>query len=110
MGLPMGGREEQDYSPRASTLSSLARIVSTKDPAVSKGALGEIRRLANSMPPRNQARILADLPETYMRLGDQGQAGDSVEELIRVAGKLYELDTDMNDPNQACNGMWPLAH
>jgi hypothetical protein len=109
LALPASG-VGGDYSPRSSTLSSLARIVATKDPDVSKAALGEIRRLASSMPARNQARILADLPETYLRLGDRGLARETIEGLIKTAGKLYELDSDMNDPNQAFKGMWPSAN
>jgi hypothetical protein len=54
--------------------------------------------------------MLAELPEIYMWLGDQDEARNSLNELIKIAGKLYSHDSDLNDPNQAFKGMWPSAN
>lgn len=110
MGLPLDIGPESDFSPRTSALSSLARIAATKDPAVSRAALGEIRKMALDMPVRNQAGILAELPAIYLELGQEAQARDSLKELVKVAAKLYSLDSDLDDPNQAFKGMWPSAN
>jgi len=110
MGLPLSTGLEPEYSPRAATLSSLARIAASKNPAVSRAALGEIRKIADNMPARNQAQMLADLPEIYLRLGDEDETRNGLNELVKIAGKLYSHDSDMNDPNQAFKAMWPSAN
>jgi tetratricopeptide (TPR) repeat protein len=110
MGLPVGNGLEPEFDPRASTLNSLAQIAATKDPSVSRAALGEIRKIVNNMPARNQARMLAELPEIYLRLGDQDEARNSLNELVKIAGKLYAEDSNLDDPNQAFKGMWPSAN
>ncbi|PYX76176.1 MAG: hypothetical protein DMG72_05640 [Acidobacteria bacterium] len=108
MGLPLS--LESGFSPRASTLSSLARIVASKNPDLSKAALGEIRKIAENTPAHNQAGILAELPEIYLRLGDQDAARSSLNELVKIAVKLYSRDSDSDDPNQAFKAMWPSAN
>ncbi len=110
MRLPLSAGLEPEYNPRASTLNSLARIAARKNPAVSRIALEEIRSLAGNMPVRNQARVLEELPEIYLQLGDQEDARNSLTELVKIAGKLYADDSDLNDPNQAFKGMWPSAN
>jgi len=107
MGLPLS--LESGFSPRASTLSSLARIVASKNPDLSKTALGEIRKIAENTPAHNQAGILAELPELYLRPGDQDAARSSLNELVKIAVKLYSRDSDSDDPNQAFKAMWPSA-
>jgi len=110
MGLPSSSGSEADYSPRASTLISLARIAITRNPAVSRVALTEIRKIADNMSLRSQAGILAELPEIYLRLGDEDEAQDILNALVKIAGNLYSHDSDANDANQAFKGMWPSAN
>jgi hypothetical protein len=110
MDLPLSRGSEPDYSPRASTLISLARIVATSNPAVSKAALEQVRTIAAKMSPRTQASILRLVPEIYLRLGDDEGARDSLDELIKIAGKLYSIDSDADDPNQAFKAMWPSSN
>lgn len=54
--------------------------------------------------------MLAELPEIYLRLGDQDEARNSLNELVKIAVELYSHDSDLNDPNQAFKGMWPSAN
>jgi hypothetical protein len=110
MQLPVGYGPESTYSPRASTLTSVARIAATKDASVSKSALGEIRKLAASVPLSEQGEILSEVPEIYLGLRDDTQARESLQELVKVATKLYERDSDPGDPNQAFKAMWPSTN
>jgi hypothetical protein len=50
------------------------------------------------------------VPEIYLRLGDDEGARDSLDELIKIADKLYSIDSDADDPNQAFKAMWPSAN
>jgi len=82
----------------------------TRNPAVSRSALAEIRKIADGMPARFQSEILSELPEIYLRLGEEEEAADSLNELVKLAARLYSHDSDANDPNQAFKGMWPSAN
>jgi hypothetical protein len=110
LGLPLGRGSEPEYSPRASTLISIAQIVVTRNPTVSRAALEEIRKIADAMPARSQSEVLSELPGIYLRLGEADEAEASLSELVKLAGKLYSHDNDVNDPNQAFKGMWPSAN
>jgi hypothetical protein len=110
MGLPLDTGLEAENNFRASTLSSIARIAVVKNPAVSRAALEEVRKIAGDSPVRTQAQILAQVPEIYLRLRDVTDARNSLTELVKVAGKLYEQDSDSDDPNQAFKAMWPSTN
>jgi len=110
MGLPLSSGSGTDYSPRASALISLAQIVAASDSTVAKAALEDIRTIAVQMPLRSQALILEQVPELYLTLGDPDDARDTLDELVKIAEKLYRYDSDVNDPNQAFKGMWPSVN
>ncbi len=104
---PLGG---MDFSPRAMTLQSVAWIALTRNPVVSKEALQEIRKIADPMPPRSQAQVLEDLPDLYLRMGDETDARKTLDQLLGVAARLYEKDADLSDPNQAFKVWWPSSN
>jgi hypothetical protein len=108
--LPIHNALGIDYSPRAVTLRQVARLAARKDLAVSKAAIQEMSQIAENMPLRNQAQLLADSPEIYWLGGDREGARSALEQLNGMAAKLYELDSDLNDPNQAFKAMWPSTN
>jgi hypothetical protein len=110
MRLPMDTGFESENNFRVSTLKSVARISALKDPAVSRAALDEVRKVAKNLPAPNQAQILAEVPEIYLRLRDETGVRSSLSELVEVARKLYDQDSDSDDPNEAFKGMWPSAN
>jgi hypothetical protein len=107
LGLPLTNPSSPSFSPRAMTLHLVARIAQTRNPAVSKEALQEMRKLVDPMPPRSQAQMLEDVPELYLRLGDETDARKTLDQLLAVAAKLYEKDADLGDPNQVFKVWWP---
>lgn len=109
-GLPLNSLLEPTYSPRAATLTSVAWIAATSNPAVSRAALGELRKAVENMPARSQAQMLEKLPDIYLRLGDEDEALNSLDDLVEIAVKLYSDDSDLDDPNQAFKGMWPSVN
>jgi tetratricopeptide (TPR) repeat protein len=110
LGLPLTDPQTPDYSPRVSTLQSVARIAITRNPAVARAALQEVRSLVDPMPARSQALMLENLPDLYLRLGDEANARKILDQLVAVAAKLYEKDSDLGDPNQVFKVWWPSAN
>jgi hypothetical protein len=110
LSLPLNNPLGVAYCPRAVTLRQVARLADTKDPALSEVAMQEMRKIVDNMPLRNQAQLLADSPEIYLRAGDEDVARKALNELVVIAGKLYNHDSDFGDPNQAFKGMWPSAN
>ena len=110
MNLPIAHPLGPDFSPRAMTLESVARIALARNPAVARAALQEVRSLVDTMPAHSQAQMLEDLPDLYQRLGDQANARKTLDQLLVVAAKLYEKDADLSDPNQAFKVWWPSAN
>jgi hypothetical protein len=47
------------------------------------------------------------VPQLYLRVGDVDGAKKAVDLLVKAAGKLYEHDTNADDPNNAFKGAWP---
>jgi hypothetical protein len=111
MTMPVKGAvpEGDDYSPRAATLRIVARMTIKKDAAVSKAALEELEKLAPQLAPAAQVHIRAELPENYLRVGDEDRAVKALIELVKFTAKIYELDNEPGDPNRAFKGMWPSA-
>ena len=110
MALPLNHPLVPELCPRAATLHEVAVNAATKDPAVCRAAVQELRRLLDCIALSTQARLLADLPEVLLRIGDENEARDSLDTLLAIAAKLYKRDVNPSDPNQAFKGMWPSVN
>ena len=51
-----------------------------------------------------------ELPTLYLNVGDTDGAKKAVDILVKAAAKIYEHDTDADDPNQAFEGTWPSTN
>ena len=69
----------------------------------------EISKL-NDIPLSSKALLLGDLPDIYIRIGDEEGARDTLKELLKTAAQLFERDNDSNDPNQAFKATWPSTN
>jgi hypothetical protein len=45
-----------------------------------------------------------------MEIGNQESAETSLKEALKVAEKLYAVDTDSDNPNRAFKGAWPSTN
>jgi hypothetical protein len=72
----------------------------------------EVRRNSGEQALRvgMSAKMLEDLPDLYLRLGDEEEARKMLDQLVTVAAKLYQTDADLSDPNQAFKVWWPSAN
>jgi hypothetical protein len=108
LALPIHGTSES-YSPRSDALLGIAEKSATKNASVSKAALDEFSTIQDQLTPREMIGI-DKLPELYLKIGDLDGARKAVDVLVKAAGKVYEKDTDTNDPNRAFKGAWPSTN
>jgi hypothetical protein len=102
-----GGR---DAYPRAQALVEIAQKTGKKNSSVTKDALDELRKTLVPASPMIQGAFLNDAASEYMEIGDQESAGTSLKEALKVAEKLYAVDTDSDNPNRAFKGAWPSTN
>lgn len=109
MGLPLQNPLAPDVSPRATALMTVAAKAARGNPSISRKAMREITML-NDIPLSSKALLLIDLPNIYIRIGDEEGAHDSLNSLLKIAAQLFERDNDPDDPNQAFKAMWPSTN
>jgi hypothetical protein len=109
LALPVQGANPRESSPRAQALIDIADAVSKKKPSVTKSALDEIVRIEDQLSP-SQTMGLSRLPKIYLDLGDEEGARSALKALLKSAEKLYESDTNAEDPNKAFKGNWPSSN
>lgn len=103
--LPVHETSESS-SPRSAALLGIARKAAATKPSVSKSALDEFSTIQDQLTPQEMTGI-DTLPQLYLNVGDLDGAKRAVDILVKAAGKLYEHDTDSEDPNKAFEGAWP---
>jgi hypothetical protein len=100
----------QDTYPRAQALLEIAQKTGKKNSSVAKDALGELRKALVQASPMMQSAFLNDAASEYMEIGDQEGAETSLKEALKVAEKLYAVDTDSDNPNRVFKGAWPSTN
>jgi hypothetical protein len=103
--LPVHGTFESS-SPRSRALLGIAEKTAAKKASVSKSALDDFSAIQDQLTPQEMIGINR-LPELYLRMGDVDGAKKAVDILVKAANKIYEHDTDADDPNKAFKGAWP---
>src|SRR5215471_3081929 len=106
--LPVHGTFESS-SPRSDVLLGIAEKTAAKKASVCKSALNEFSTIQDQLTPQEMSRI-DRLSELYLKMGDVEGAKKAVDILLKAAGKIYEKDTDADDPNRAFKGAWPSTY
>jgi hypothetical protein len=110
MNLPIQATSTFSSSPRAVGLRRVAFALVKKNPTLAKAAMNEARRLMQDAVPSKQALFLAEVPDFYIKLGDEDGARSAIKDQVKVAEKLYAIDSDAGDPNLAFKGAWPSSN
>jgi hypothetical protein len=110
MNLPLRYALDKAGSPRATALKWVAMGVGKKNSTLARSAMNEARRLAQDVDPPRQALILAEVPDFYLKLGDEDGARGAIKDEMKLADRIYAIDTDSDDPNLAFKGAWPSAN
>jgi tetratricopeptide (TPR) repeat protein len=105
--LPLSQPNFPENSPRADTLTSLAALAASTDPALSRAALEKTRALRSLIHPWAYAHLCRRMADTYLRIGDAEAAVKTLKEALEQVEKVYEEDSDTDDPNQALKANWP---
>jgi hypothetical protein len=108
LNLPL--QDTFNKCPRASGLRWAAFGLAKKNPSLAKTTMNEMPRLAQDVDPTWQQTLLASVPEFYLSLDDDSGARSAIKDQVKLAEKLYALDTDSSDPNLAFKGAWPSAN
>jgi len=96
-------------SPRSDALFRIAEKTAAKKASVSKSALDEFSTIQDQLTLEEMIGIDI-VPELYLKMGDVDGAKKAVDILLKAAGKIYEKDTDADDPNKAFKGAWPSTY
>ena len=109
MSLPLR-RALGPSCPRASALKYVALGSAKQNAMLARTAMSEARRLLQDIDPSRQAVVLAEVPDFYLSLGDEDGARDAIRDQMKLAEKLYAIDSDADDPNLAFKGAWPSTY
>ncbi len=110
LNLPLRRAFDTFTPPRAVGLRRVAFGLIKKNPTLAKNAMNEARRVAQDADPARQALFLAEVPDFYLKLGDEDGARAAVKDQVKVAEKLYVIDSDTADPNLVFKGAWPSVN
>jgi hypothetical protein len=110
MNLPIQPPGYHSSSPRAVGLRRVAFALAKKNPTMAKAAMNEARRLMQDAEPSKQAMFMAEIPDFYLKLGDEDGGRSAIKDQVKVAEKLYAIDSDAGDPNLAFKGAWPSSN
>ncbi|HEX7286845.1 MAG TPA: hypothetical protein VF532_11730 [Candidatus Angelobacter sp.] len=94
-------------SPKAEALLRIAQLSEKNHPGVAVNALQEMNKLIENFSTLDQCRYLILMGERYLRLKRPDLARSVVAEAMRKVKKLYEVDTNSDDPNLALKSSWP---
>lgn len=94
---------------RMEALDGIAGSLREKGPQFSKSATEEMVKLADGLDPDHQVNYLTKAARHYLDLKENEAAQKTMAKGIKVCKKLYEKDTNADDPNQAIRPFWPSA-
>lgn len=109
MLLPLIG-PPSDPTPRLGCLSYIATRAAKSAPSIARNALEEQGRGLDGVPPESQGGVVLEMLRNYLLLNDEDGARGAVKRALKVAQKLYERDTDADDPSVAFKGFWPSTN
>ncbi len=110
INLPLQSPSIFSSSPRAVGLRRVAFALIKKNPMKAKAAMNEARRLMQDAEPSKQALFMAEVPDFYLKLEDEDGARSAIKDQVKVAEKLYAIDSDAGDANLAFKGAWPSSN
>ncbi len=99
-----------DDSTRLRTLILVARATQKNSPNVCKSALDKVVEQSDRVPPHEGANALVDAGRLYLKIEDKDSVKKVIERGGALAEKLYQTDTDSDDPNEALKAYWPSVN
>jgi hypothetical protein len=110
----------QDALANAATLSSpelkagayeaIARATWKKNPSVAKSALKQLIEVLPQLEAQQQLMPMGAAANLYREMSEPAEARKVIEKGMETAAKLYQQDTDADNPNKALEAYWPSAN
>ncbi|MBZ5537305.1 MAG: hypothetical protein LAO31_15225 [Acidobacteriia bacterium] len=98
-----------DQRARTSALEWIASSTLTVNPDATRTAIGKLLERPN-LRPNEEAYLQQTAATLYLRLGDHEAALETVKKGAAVARKVYEIEMNGPDPNQALKAYWLSSH
>ncbi len=95
---------------RAQTYEYIARAMTPKEPGAASDAIQEMLHAAATLRPADAFGYYASAAEIDMRLDRVDDAKAGIEAGLRLADKLFQVDSDDDDPNTALKAFWPSTN
>jgi hypothetical protein len=100
----------QDSNLRAQIYEYIARHAVAKHDSAADDAVENMLHAAEKLQPGEAFPYYGTASEIYIKLNRIDDAKESIEAGLKVAGKLYEKDSDEDDPNTALKAFWPSSN
>ena len=98
---------ENGRSVKADLLLGIARVAANDHEIVSLEALQDLSKQIELYPPLLLCRYLVQIADRYLRMKKPEAAMTVINRGFRMAGALYDIDTNSDDPNRALKSSWP---
>ena len=98
-----------DPRARRSALEWIASFTLTVNPDATRTAIRKLLEAPN-LRPNEEAYLQQTAATLYLRLGDHEAALETVKKGAAVARKVYEIEMNGPDPNQALKAYWLSSH
>jgi hypothetical protein len=99
-----------DVNLRAQVYEYIARLSAQKQERVAAEALEDMLEAAGKLEPRETLRYYTSAADIYLQMHDMDAAKKTIETGLGLAGKLYAVDSDDDDPNTALKAFWPSTN
>ena len=100
----------RDTSLRAQIYEYIARHAVAKKDSAADDAVENMLHAAEKLQPGEAFPYYGTASEIYIKLNRINDAKESIEAGLKVAGKLYEKDSDEDDLNTALKAFWPSTN
>lgn len=100
----------RDSSLRAQVYEYIARHAAAKHDSAADDAVENMLHAAEKLQPSEAFPYYGTASEIYIKINRLDDAKQSIEAGLKVAGKLYEKDSDEDDPNTALKAFWPSTN
>jgi hypothetical protein len=92
---------------RAQCYEGIARVTQKKQSSIATSAITKMLDTADSIELPQQFRYYRIASDIYMQMGNTDNAKKSIEKGLALAGKMYQKDSNTDDPNLTLKVFWP---
>jgi tetratricopeptide (TPR) repeat protein len=96
-----------DPDLRAQLYQGIARVTWKKQGSIATSAIDKMLDVADKLEPARQLNSYRAAADIYLQMGETDSAKKMIEKGLAIADKVYQADTNADDPNKALKAFWP---